>query len=252
MKNSVEILNQEARIRDQIVEIVINFLNRNVNSNTNANLFIDLNQAISLLKVEAMISNIENYYSKLKVNETGNENHENLFEKVQTLLDENNRIESANKNYKLKIADLEEKLAQIKNENICFIKENNFFREKNNLLNENDEDNLNISRNMKSPLTNKNISSSFLYNKKDMSFNNKLNKYDHYGKEISINDNIRSYNSNERDNRVKNSFISYNPNNNFQKVEAFNMSPLKNIKTKLRDIEKRIVSMKGKRLDKLR
>ena len=68
MKNSVEILNQEARIRDQIVEIVINFLNRNVNSNTNANLFIDLNQAISLLKVEAMISNIENYYSKLKVN----------------------------------------------------------------------------------------------------------------------------------------------------------------------------------------
>ena len=91
-----------------------------------------------------------------------------------------------------------------------------FFREKNNLLNENDEDNLNISRNMKSPLTNKNISSSFLYNKKDMSFNNKLNKYDHYGKEISINDNIRSYNSNERDNRVKNSFISYNPNNLFR------------------------------------
>lgn len=249
--NNVETLNQEAQIRDQIVEIVINFLNRNVNSNANANMFIDINQAISLVKVEAMITNLENYYTRLKVKETGSQNNENLFEKVHSLLDENNRIQFENKNFKQKIAELEDKLNQNNKENLCLVKENNFIKERRNLVNENEENsNFKFSRNVKSPFSYNDKSIYFSSHNEDMNYSNKYTKFDTIiDKEKSLHEHMKSFDSFERENRGKKAYISINGNLNkniFATKEGVIISPLKNIKSKLKEIEKNIVSMKGK------
>jgi len=103
------------------------------------------------------MSNLENYYSKLRAKESGSENKENLIEKVQNLLEENNKLVTANKNFQFKISELEEKLNQLNKENFLFNKEINFLKDKNTVENDeypnNSVENFNFNKNFRNPLS---------------------------------------------------------------------------------------------------
>jgi len=235
-------------VRDQIVEILITFLNQNVNSITKSDLNIDLNQPISISKIKAIMSNLENYYSKLRSKDSGSENQENLMEKVHNLLDENNKLVTANKNFQFKISELEEKLNQLNKENLLFNKEINFLKDRNSV--ENDEyptncaENFNFNKNFRNPLSP--ISQkdrSIMFSSPNHDYQSKYCKYKlTKDQEKTLNHTVSSQNFFGKDLSTKSKFIQTNKKS---MNDTLSMSPLKNIKSKLKDIEKKIVSMKG-------
>lgn len=219
LKQEVNSIIEESQVRDKIVESLINFLNRMielVNIKEKDGLFINLNSPINFNHIEGSISVVEMNVLQLKS------------------LDKNEDEIIILKN---KLNEFEDEINQLRKENSILLKDNTYYSNK--LRNFQNIERVNTERCV-TP------TKPYLFNnfQKETRDSLKTDYLEIDTSKFSVEKNIDRKNRITQEKHINSCKIIYNSVHSLNEMSP-NTSPLDSIKTKLKDIEKKLSSIKG-------